>query len=70
MSCNKKKLNTGNNSVNEKTKVCKSSCKIFDKLASGINPPEDILVNAKLKASKSLKSIKLYKKITKIVEVK
>ena len=33
-------------------------------------PPEDITVRAKLNASKSLIFIKLYKKITKIVERK
>ena len=43
---------------------------MLDKLLFGINPPEDILVKAKLKESRSLKPTKLYKKITKIVEIK
>ena len=70
MSWIKKKLNIGNNKVIQKTKICKLFVKILDKLSSGINPPEEILVKAKLKASKSLRSIKRYKKITKIVEEK
>ena len=70
MSWIKKKLNIGNNKVIEKTKICKLFVRILDKLSSGINPPEEILVKARLKASKSLRSIKLYKKITKIVEEK
>ena len=51
-------------------KVCKSFFKINDKFSLGINPPEDMLVKAKLKESRSLKSTKLYKKITNIVETK
>ena len=43
---------------------------MLDKFSVGINPPEDIVVKARLKASKSLISIKLYKKITKRVEKK
>ena len=69
-SCSKKKLNIGNNKVIDKTKICKLLPKISDKLFIGINPPEDMLVKAKLKASSNLKSIKLYKKMTKIVEKK
>ena len=48
----------------------KNASKILDKLSLGINPPDDIIVKDKLNASKSLKSIKLYKKITKTVEKK
>tara|TARA_Y100000590_G_C15056035_1_gene764497 strand:+ start:328 stop:546 length:219 start_codon:yes stop_codon:yes gene_type:complete len=69
-SCTKKKLNIGNNKVIDKIKVCNLVSMIFDKFAVGINPPEDIVVKAKLKESKSLTSIKVYKKITKIVEKK
>ena len=69
-SCSKKKLNIGNNKVIDKTKICRLLPRISDKLFIGINPPEDMLVKAKLKASSSLKSIKLYKKMTKIVEKK
>ena len=43
---------------------------MLDKFSVGINPPEDIVVKAKLKESKSLTSVMLYKKITKIVEKK
>ena len=43
---------------------------MLDKLSPGIKPPEDIVVNAKFTASKSLKSIKVYKKIMKMVEKK
>ena len=43
---------------------------ILDKLSVGIKPPEDIVVKARLKASRSRISIKVYKKITKIVEKK
>ena len=49
-------------------KTCKSLLTILDKLSIGINPPEDIVVKARLKASKRRISINLYKKITKIVE--
>ena len=69
-SYNKKKLNIGNNKLIEKIKICISSFKILDRLSFGINPPEDIVVKAKLKESRSLKSIELYKKIIKIVEIK
>ena len=54
----------------DKTKICKLFFKISDKLLLGINPPEDIVVKAKLKASRSLRSIKLYKNITRIVDEK
>ena len=43
---------------------------ILDKLSVCINPPEDITVNDKFKASKSLILNKLYKKIIKIIEKK
>ena len=56
--------------LSEKIKVCKLFWRISDILLSGINPPEEIAVNAKLKESRSLKSIKLYKKIIKTVETK
>jgi hypothetical protein len=69
-SCIKKKLNIGNNKVIDKTKTCRLVSMILDKLSVGINPPEDIVVKARLKASRSLTSIKLYKKITKTVEKK
>tara|TARA_B100000686_G_C15836090_1_gene500402 strand:+ start:252 stop:470 length:219 start_codon:yes stop_codon:yes gene_type:complete len=67
-SYNKKKLNIGNSKVVEKTNICKLSNKIFDKLALGINPPADMLVNARLTESRSLKFAKLYKNIIKIVD--
>jgi hypothetical protein len=70
ISCNKKKFNIGNNKVAEKTNICKLFIRIFDKLSPGINPPEDKLVKARLTESRSLKSVKLYKNITKIVEEK
>ena len=70
MSCNKKKLNIGNNKVIDKTKVCKSVSIMLDKFSVGIKPPDDIVVKAKLKASKSRISNKLYKNITKIVDTK
>ena len=69
-SYNKKKLNIGNNRVIDNTKICKLVVIISDKLSDGINPPEDIVVKARLKAARSLISINLYKKITKIVEKK
>ena len=43
---------------------------MLDKLSFGKKPPEDTLEKARLTESKSLKSIKLYKNITKIVEIK
>ena len=63
----KKKLNIGNSKVIDKTKICSLFSIILDKLSVGINPPEDIVVKARLNASKSLILIKLYKKITKTV---
>ena len=66
----KKKLNIGNNRVIDKTKICRLLPIIFDKLSVGIKPPEDIVVKARLKASRRRISIRLYKKITKIVEKK
>ena len=41
---------------------------ILDKLSVGIKPPEDIVVKARLKASRRRISIKLYIKIIKMVE--
>ena len=70
ISCNKKKLNIGNNKVIAKMNICKSLIKMLDKLSFGKKPPEDTLEKARLTESKSLKSIKLYKNITKIVEIK
>ena len=67
MSCNKKKLSIGNNKVNEKINICKSFVKILDKLSFVIKPPEEITVRARLTESRSLRSIKLYKNIEKIV---
>ena len=69
-SYNKKKLNIGNNKVIEKRNVWKLLVNILDKLSLGINPPEDMLVKARLTESRSLKSVKLYKNIAKIVEEK
>ena len=69
-SCNKKKLNIGNNKVKDNTKICKFVTTISDRLSVGTNPPEDMVVNARLTASSNLMSTKLYKKTTKIVEEK
>ena len=68
ISWNIKKLKIGNNKVIEKIKICKLFLKILDKSLSGINPPEDMFVKAKLNESSSLKSTKLYKNITNIVD--
>ena len=54
----------------DKINVCKFVSIIFDKFSVGINPPEDTVVKARLNESKSLISVKLYKKITNIVEEK
>ena len=54
----------------DKTKICRLVSIILDKFSVGIKPPEDIVVKARLKASRSRISIKVYKKITKIVEKK
>ena len=48
-------------------KICVLFSKMSDKELADINPPEDMVVNAKLNESRSLKSVKLYKKITKMV---
>ena len=50
--------------------IWKSVTIILDKLSVGMNPPVDIVVNARLKESRSLIFISLYKDITKIVEIK
>ena len=47
-SCIKKKLNIGNNKVIDKTKVCKLVDIISDKFSTGTNPPEAIVVKARL----------------------
>ena len=60
----------GNNKVIDRTKTCMLFFMMQDKLSTGINPPEDMVVKAKLKESRSLKPTKLYKKIIKIVEEK
>ena len=52
----------------EKINICKSFFKILDKLSLGRNPPEDTLVKARFTESRSLKSVKLYRKMTKIVD--
>tara|TARA_B100001750_G_C14953937_1_gene324943 strand:+ start:289 stop:501 length:213 start_codon:yes stop_codon:yes gene_type:complete len=70
MSFSKKKLNIGINNEIEKINICKSFTKTLDRLSSGKKPPADILVNDILNASRSLRSTKLYKKITKIVKLK
>ena len=66
----KKKLKIGNSKVIEIIKIWKFVSKIFDKLSVGINPPEEIIVKAKWKESRSLILTKLNKKIIKIVEKK
>ena len=67
MSYIRKKLKIGISKVIDIIKICKSFSKILDKFSLGINPPEDITVKARLKESKSLILIKLYKKLRKIV---
>ena len=44
----------GINKAIDKTKICKLLSKIFDKLPVGINPPEDMVVKARLNESRSL----------------
>ena len=70
MSNSRKKLNIGNSKVTDNTKTCKLLLTILDKLVFVINPPEEIVVNARLNESRSLIFANLYKKITKIVEKK
>ena len=43
---------------------------MFDKLSLWIKPPDDNVVSAKFKESNNLKPVRLYKKITKIVDIK
>ncbi len=43
---------------------------ILERFSLGINPPEDMLVKARLNESRSLKSTNVYKKIQTIVEDK
>ena len=64
---NKKKLNIGNSKVIEKINICMWLKSKLSILFLGINPPDEITVNAKLKESKSLKFIKLNRKIMKTV---
>ena len=52
------------------TKIWRLLFTILDKLSVGIKPPEEIVVKAKLNASRSLMFTRLYKKITKTVEKK
>ena len=40
---------------------------MLDKLSFGMKPPDDIVVKDRLTESSSLRSIRLYKKIIKIV---
>ena len=47
----------------DKTKICKLFSIILDKSSVGIKPPEDIVVKARLKASRNRILINLYKKI-------
>ena len=61
ISWTKKKLNIGNNKAIDKAKICNLVSIILDKFSVGINPPEDIVVKARLKESKSLILIKLNK---------
>jgi len=68
--CNKKKLNIGKSKANDKAKICVSVFIISDKLFVGKNPPEDIVVKARLNESKSLILVKLKKKIIKMVDKK
>ena len=56
--------------VIDKIKIWRLFSTILVKSWVGINPPEDIVVKAKLNESRSLIPTKLYKKITKSVEKK
>ena len=66
----RKKLNIGNNKDIDKTKTLKLLLTINERLFLGRNPPEDIVVKAKLNESKSLIFAPLYKKIMKMVVMK
>ncbi len=54
----------------DKTKICKFSPTIFESWLSGIKPPDDITVKAKLNESSNRISTKLYKIIIEIVDTK
>ena len=60
----------GNNKVIDNTKICRFVSTMLDKSFVGINPPEDMVVKEILNASRSLILIKLYKKITMMVDEK
>ena len=70
ISCIIKKFNIGNNNVIDITKICRLFSIILVKFVVGKKPPAEIVVNDRLKESKSLISTILYKKITKIVDIK
>ena len=63
-------MKIGKSKDNDKEKICKLFSNMSDKFAVGINPPEDTEVKAKLKASRSLMSTKVNKKIINIVDEK
>ena len=54
----------------EKINICKLFFKIIDRFSVGKKPPEDTAVKARLTESRSLKSVKLYRNITKTVDEK
>ena len=60
----------GNSSVIDKRKSWVLLIIISDKRFFERNPPEDIVVKARLSESSNLMFTKLYKKMTKIVEKK
>ena len=66
----KKKLNIGINKVIENINICKSFIKILDNLLFETKPHEEILVKARFTESSNLRSARVYKNITKIVEKK
>ena len=63
-----KKLNIGNSIVIDNIKIWVSVYKIFDKSLDETKPPDDTTVIAKLKQSKSLIPVELYKNKIKIVD--
>tara|TARA_B100001123_G_C14339472_1_gene642452 strand:- start:74 stop:265 length:192 start_codon:yes stop_codon:yes gene_type:complete len=63
-------LKIGNNKVIDRMKAFELSVIILERFSLGINPPEDMLVKARLNESRSLKSTNVYKKIQTIVEDK
>ena len=64
MSYSKKKLNMGIIKVIDKIKIWRSFSIILNKLVSGMKPPDEIIVNDRLKASKRRKSARVKRKIT------